>query len=70
MPGPPRSCNCGECRLCKHRSAGARFYQKNAAAVKLRNAEYKRQRQAQRRAMGLSPEVPDEELDRKAMAWL
>jgi len=64
-PGPPVQCPC--CRCVGRRAAHQRYYLKNRQAIIKKNAEAKRKLKRKRKAADLSPEVSDEELDRRAL---
>jgi hypothetical protein len=64
-PGPPRSCTCGACCLCRKRASHMAYYHRNAEKVARKNAETKARRKAKVKA---GP--PDQELDRRAAEWL
>lgn len=60
---PPRpTCECGTCRTCYMRRAKQKYYRKRAEETKKRTAAQKRARARDR-----SPEVSDEEMDRRAL---
>jgi hypothetical protein len=65
-PGVPPSCQCGGCPLCKHREARRRYYTAHREKVIRENAAAKRRRQRADR----SPEISDEEMDRRALVMM
>jgi hypothetical protein len=65
-PGVPPSCQCGECPTCKRREARRRYYTAHRARV-IRETVAAKQR---RRRANRSPEVSDEELDRRALVMM
>ena len=60
-PGPRPQCECGECRTCYLRIIRRRFYERHAEQVKQQTAAAKQKRRNN------SPEVSDEEMDRRAL---
>ena len=66
-PGPPPTCTCGDCHVCNAREARRRYYMANIlrrGEILRKNAEAKRDRNRQ------SPEVSDEEMDRRALVLM
>lgn len=72
-PGPKRICECGICRLCKHRKHGYRYYEKNAKRLSEKASENRRRRKGglQNRAQNIPAIIStDADLDRRAAEWL
>lgn len=67
-PGPQRSCDCGTCRRCYLRRAGAAYYTRHRESRIAANIECKRKRRERDREMRNN--VADSELDRRAAEWL
>lgn len=63
MPRKP-TCECGKCRTCYMREARRRFYEKHRQEIIRQNTAAKRAR------VNRSPEVSDEELDRRALVMM
>lgn len=68
MPRNPE-CTCGECRACKQRPGHRRHYENHRESEIRRAVELKRKRRGLP-PRGLSPEVSDEELDRRALEMM